>query len=101
MEALNFISAVLGIVAAVMNRKQIVVIQHQSYDYDCSTGTTLGKRLNRCLLSFGAAFLLPSLDTVTGPQSHNVLLWVFAFLLLITAYQFVAMLVLMVAWLWR
>ena len=115
MEIFGFLAAVLGVITAIINRKRIVVLR-----YEVTTSTlsgkprspvTVGKRFKRFLLcvalGFSFAFLLAiiavALDTETKTIgfAFDILVWPFMFCMLLAAYQFVAMIILIFARLWR
>jgi hypothetical protein len=107
MELLALLAAVLGVVAAIINRKRILVLRYEQ----ASSPVTVGKRFKRFLLCVGLAFLFPVLygvvagvsatEQATDKAVTDVLVWSTGICLLLGAYQFVAMIVLIFARLWR
>lgn len=108
MEVLGFLSAVLGVIAAVINRKRIIVLRydHGVRNSPSHTGggpITIRKRMKRLLLALTAAMAFPCIAGAAGASgdSEGILVFAFAAFLLVAAYQLVAIFLLAVVRLWR
>jgi hypothetical protein len=107
METLGFVSAVLGIVAAFLNRKRILVVRYESGRYTGGpvvahrANGTIGKRFKRLCAALGIAISMPMLEAVTGADLKEMLIWPFGICLLVAAYQMVAIVILVLARLLR
>lgn len=107
--------AVLSVLTAYLNRKRIVVLRHETATSPL-TGerrkpVTFLKRLKRFCICIGLAILFPVLHQATGaaketePAARDAVLqlfmWPFLICLFMAAYQFVAMIILIFARMWR
>lgn len=114
MEIFGFIGALIGIVAAIINRKRIIILRYEygrsSSSYVADHGVTIRKRFKRFVLAVLIAFSIPfCVGIFLGAQGQStesedvtkVLMWPFGIFLLVAAYQFLAMIVLVFAKLWR
>jgi len=107
LEILGFISALVGLVAAIVNRKRIIVLRYEYGSAGSSqTGggpVTVRKRFKRFLLAIGAAMVFPCIAGAAGASgdADEILMWPFGFFLLVAAYQLVAIFILILIKLWR
>jgi hypothetical protein len=111
---LGFVSAILGVVTALINRNRIVESRHATGSRSSSATrapVTLGKRFKRFCICVGLAFLLMmTIGSLVGPGPPYdrtsetwamILLSPFLFLCLMAAYQLIAMVIVLFARLWR
>ena len=107
MEVLGFISAIIGLITALINRNTILQQRYgrgnASSAYTSGQPITVKKRFKRFLLAMAIAMVFPCLSGAAGAGSEadEFFIWPFAICLLIAAYQFLAMLILIFAKLWR
>ena len=107
MEALGLVSAIFGIVAAILNRKRILVLRYERGRYTGGTAVArrapgrIGKRFKRFCMALGIAFATPILEAATGADLQELLIWPFGICLLVAAYQLVAIVILILARLLR
>lgn len=91
-------SAILGFVTAIINRKRIVELKYNSNS--SSTPVTIKKRFKRMTMLIVAGFIALAIAATLklSPSVAGITLGFFTVLIL---YQFLAMLILMWATLWR
>lgn len=91
----TLISAILGLITAIINRKQIV-----QQKYSSSSPITIGKRFKRMIMLLVAGFVV-FLAMASFKLEPSVLGVTLGFFIILILYQFLAMLILMWAAMWR
>lgn len=110
MEILGFLGAIIGLIAAIINRKQIVVHTTSHYTNTATTSgyapsVTIGKRFKRACLAMGIGFGFMIIAATAepnqmGPVSKTMAIpFVIGFV--VAAYQVLAMFIMVLAKLWR
>lgn len=112
-EAIGLISAVLGIVAAVLNRRRIVIHRYESTSYSSTTSprtgiskspTRISKRFKRLVICLGLAFVCACAGASSQESNgalSNFMFFPFCICLLLGAYQVAAIVIMVFARLWR
>lgn len=108
MEIIGFIGAVIGLIAAILNRRRIIVVRPGQTSYEVQSTRprmTIGKRLKRFVLALILAFGCVAIAAFVSPEPSGpvmeFMMWPFAICLLVAAYQAVAALIMIFASLWR
>jgi hypothetical protein len=103
MEAFGLLSAIVGLVAAYINRRRIIEVRYVSQSHPQvapRTPVTIGKRLKRLAIALIVGFLFAALGGQSD-ASAEVFVWPFAICFLVASYQALAVAVLLLASLWR
>jgi len=110
-EILAFLGGLLGLIAAIINRKRIVYhvvgapTQRANSSAPGRHGVPISKRLKRVAIIAGGVFILMILGGAaldSGNESvANVIVWVVFAAMLYAAYQATAIVITMLARLWR
>jgi hypothetical protein len=110
---LGVVSAILGVVAAIINRRRIVELRYSiasGWNEAPRKPLTVGKRFKRLIISLVLAFgTMMLLGSVVGSAPYDdtkntlglIILVPFLVLCLMAAYQFVAIFVVLFLGLWR
>ena len=108
---IGLIAAVLGIIAAVLNRKRIVIYRHEfTAPGTSSTGSqprppaTLRRRFGRLIIGLVLTFLFAYVGgsaVDSNEELADFMTWPFFFCLLFSAYQFIAIVIIGIARVWR
>ena len=98
MELLGLLAAIIGLVAAILNRRRIIVIRRETASSSTDTrpqAVSVAKRFKRMALSLAIAFVF-FMSTGIAANAENetlahVLIWPFLICALVAAYQFVVL----------
>lgn len=107
MEALGFIGAILGLVAAIINRKRIVIHRTEHVSYNASSAArrvpiTGRKRLKRLAVCVLGGFLCAMVGAASGSSDGgDFMMFPFFLCFMVGAYQLVAITLAFFFRLWR
>ena len=109
MEMLGLLSAIAGLIAAILNRKRIVIHRVEETGQDKSqppsrSRVTTGKRLKRFVVSFVVALLCLLIIGATAESSEDIAklaVFPFLFFVMVGTYQLIAILLIGLRKLWQ